>query len=136
VLALTLVAWAGEAGLDLTNPVSVASPRDGKWSMVRETEGDEEDPIGTAEAPTELHPATWPGFALIGLGVTTTAIGAARAVDAYNRGSQATQWDDYLVAANDYENFVWATHAGLGITAVGTAVAGTGLVITVKKKRR
>ncbi len=133
MLALILVTWAGEDLPHLSPTVELRA--DATWSMVSEASAEEEDPVSTAQAPPELHPATWPGFALMGLGLTTTTIGAARAIDAYNQGSQATQWDDYTIAANNYQNFIWATQLGLGITATGTVLTGTGLLLGAKKNK-
>ena len=108
------------------------------WTDLGETQKSrrKEEPLGSIEAPrTEprFHAATWPGFALLGLGAATTAVGYVGAMNHYGVASEATEWEVYEAEAADYQNYVWATRVGLGMTATGAVLTGTGLMLTVER---
>ena len=108
------------------------------WTDIGETtrERRTEEPLGSIEAPrTEpvLHPMTWPGMALVGIGAATATASRIGVRNSHEQAVNATEWATYEEHALDYENYVWATQMGLGVTAAGAVLTGTGLVLTVTR---
>lgn len=133
-LALVLA----DDSLYVVDPDSIWRWDGSEWAVLGETNTSRrpEEPIGSIEAPrTEpvLHPVTWPGMALLGIGAATATASRIGVKNSYEQASTATDWETYSSHAIDYENYVWATQLGLGVTAAGAVLTGTGLVLTVTR---
>ena len=127
----------GEDPLYVVGPESLWRWDGASWALLGETIPDDaQGSIADAVPPEEqgrLHPVTYTGMALLGIGAVSATSSRVRAANAANGANNAESWEEYQSYAYDYSNFVWATQLGLGVTAAGAVLTGTGVVLTVTR---
>ena len=127
----------GDSPIYVVGPESLWRWDGSTWTILGETQTPEA-PGGIADAspPQEqgaLHPVTYPGLALLGMGAVAATTARVRVANAANGANNAETWDEYQSYAYEYTNLVWATQVGLGVTAAGAVLTGTGVVLTVTR---